>query len=251
LKRANNFKQNSKEWYAWRGKGLGASDAPAIMGDSPWTTKFELWGQKTGLLPRPDLHPFAVSAMERGKLLEPKVREWYRQKTGYVLEADVNCEHPTYEFLRASLDGWRDEDQIVREIKCPGKVDHATALKGRVPTKYVPQVQFQLFVTGAQVAEYISFDGQDGVVIIVPRNDEYISRLESEALLFWELVKNNEPPKVEASDLNRLVSQISQLTEKKARLVSALELVAQCLSGTRPKRMPMAKIVDGEEMEAM
>jgi putative phage-type endonuclease len=230
MKRANNLRQNTKDWYAWRNKGLGASNAPAVMGASPWTTRFQLWAEMTGLLPRPDFHPRAVSAMERGKLLEPTVRQWYTFKTGLTLESDVNCEHETHEFLRASLDGWRDEDQIVREIKCPGKVDHATAVKGRVPTKYIPQVQAQLMVTGSQKAEYISFDGEDGVILPVLRDDVYIARLEAASVAFWRLVQTKTPPEATPGDLVSLSEAFGALTTKLHQYSGAINLLATLLS---------------------
>ena len=45
------FKQNTEEWRNWRSKKLGASDAPAVMGKSEWTTAYQLWEEKTGLKP--------------------------------------------------------------------------------------------------------------------------------------------------------------------------------------------------------
>jgi putative phage-type endonuclease len=230
VKRANRYKQNTKDWYAWRNKGLGASNLPAVMGESPWTTPFQLWAEMTGLLPRQERNSFAVAAMERGKLLEPAVRQWYTFKTGLVLEADVNCEHPVHEFLRASLDGWRDEDCIVREIKCPGKEDHAKALKGRVPSKYYPQVQAQLMVTGGVSAEYVSFDGADGVIVPVPRDEEYIKSLETAGVNFWHMVQTEQPPKPTARDLKALVATVSGMSDRLNKHMATLSLVTKLLS---------------------
>ena len=39
--------QGSKEWLALRNNKIGASDAPIIMGESSWTTPFQLWQIKT------------------------------------------------------------------------------------------------------------------------------------------------------------------------------------------------------------
>ena len=30
------IQQGTKEWLEWRSQGIGASDAPAIMGENPW-----------------------------------------------------------------------------------------------------------------------------------------------------------------------------------------------------------------------
>lgn len=44
------LKHNSPEWLAFRRKGIGASDAAAVLGLSKWTTNVELWEEKVGLL---------------------------------------------------------------------------------------------------------------------------------------------------------------------------------------------------------
>ncbi len=258
MKIANKFKQNSRDWYGWRGKGIGASDAPAVMGASPWTTKFELWAQKVGVMDKPDFHPFAVSAMERGKLLEPKAREWYADRYNVVVEADVNCEHETYEYMRASLDGLvtlPDGISYLLEIKCPGKVDHAKALNGKVPDKYYPQLQFQLLVTGLNVAHYVSFDGETGVAIPVPRDNEYIARLVDDTVAFWGLVQTGVAPEVSADDLAKLADQLDKLSAKQASVTNALKIATERFRGpkrgARGNKVPRPMTVDGEDMEKM
>lgn len=43
-----NLLQNTQEWEKFRLQKIGASDAPIIMGVSPWKTPFQLWLEKTG-----------------------------------------------------------------------------------------------------------------------------------------------------------------------------------------------------------
>jgi putative phage-type endonuclease len=65
--------QGTQEWQEWRKTGLGGSDAPVIMGVSPWNTPYKLWAERCGLLaPRR-----SNSAMDRGNALEPKIRAQY------------------------------------------------------------------------------------------------------------------------------------------------------------------------------
>ena len=40
--------QNHDAWLDMRKKGIGGSDAGAIMGYNPWTSPFALWMEKTG-----------------------------------------------------------------------------------------------------------------------------------------------------------------------------------------------------------
>jgi predicted phage-related endonuclease len=88
--------------------------------------------------------------------------------------------------MRASLDGYNLELSRVLEIKCPGKEDHKTAMAGAVPEKYLPQVQYQLLVTGAKEAHYFSFDGEAGCIVEVKPDAEYQAMLVEKVKHFWE-----------------------------------------------------------------
>ena len=39
------LQQNTPEWHRWRKQGLGASDAPVIMGDAAFKTPRTLWSR--------------------------------------------------------------------------------------------------------------------------------------------------------------------------------------------------------------
>ena len=80
------------------------------------------------------------------------------------------------------------------EIKCPGAKDHATACEGKVPVHYYPQMQHQLYVTDLQEAHYFSFDGIDGVIVKVKRDDAYIEKMVKEEKEFYECVIKQTPP---------------------------------------------------------
>ena len=141
--------QNSKDWFAWRKKGLGASDAPIVMNDSPWTSRFMLWAMKTDLLQAPEPEIYSAVAMRRGHDLEPIARAAYMKQTG-ILMTPITGIHDEHEFIRASLDGFNEDESKILEIKCPSKADHAQAKKGKTPSKYHAQLQHQYLVTGAK-----------------------------------------------------------------------------------------------------
>ena len=42
------LQQNTPQWHRWRQQGLGASDAPVVMGDAAFKTTRMLWSIKTG-----------------------------------------------------------------------------------------------------------------------------------------------------------------------------------------------------------
>lgn len=187
------MEQGTTSWHEWRSRGLGASEAPIVMGVSPWTTRLQLWEIKTGKR-KPQQSNWAT---ERGNQMEPKARASYELYHNIDMPPTL-AEHKDYPFIRASLDGYNQEQSIFLEIKCPGKADHQKALQGQVPEKYFPQLMQQFIVTGAKEGHYWSFDGENGALVVVKPDEEYCQKLLSELISFWNLVQTDTPP--EASD---------------------------------------------------
>lgn len=196
-----------EEWKAWRAKGIGASEAPIIMNVSPWRTRFQLWESKTGLVP--DTWE-GNSATRRGQELEPKARAHYELTYGIEMPV-VHVEHKEYPFIRASLDGYNEQQSIVLEIKCPGKDDHDLAKQGKVPEKYYPQLQHQLLASGAAKVHYYSFDEVSAHLVEVLPNAEYCQKLLNELIIFWGMVQTKQPPEFEDRDFKK-VKDIEAIT---------------------------------------
>jgi putative phage-type endonuclease len=226
------LKQNSKTWYDWRGKGLGASDAPIVMGDSPWSSPFQLWGEKTGLLPKREANAFAIAAMRRGQDMEPEAREAYRKLTGIDTQP-IAMEHDVHTFLRASLDGIDKTLTHFVEIKCPGQEAHDKAKKGRIPPYYYAQVQQQFLVSGCTSADYFSYrpgDEKPEVVVPLKPDPTYQAKLLERMTAFWQLVMSKTSPKT----THKEVAGYGEAVEKaKAAVVAAekaFELAKQALT---------------------
>lgn len=230
MKISNKLQQGSKEWLAFRGTGLGASDAPVIMGESPWTTPFELWAHKTKLLQPPEPHIMAAVAMKRGTDLEPKAREIYEKQTGYKLSIP-NVEHELYPYIRASLDGLCDDPNVIVEIKSPGKADLIEASKGKVPKKYYWQLMQQLLlVPGAEWLDYVTYDGKETIYITkVERNKADEERLLKALLYFWNLVDKKVPPPVDYKDMTRVITRLAKDYERLSSSMNALTVIHNCL----------------------
>ena len=199
------LKQGSNEWKVWRELGLGASDAPVIMGVSPWTSPFQLWLEKTGLGKRPKANQWQQEAMDRGNKLEPEVRRRFEVMMGLEFPPLVGYleGHPE---IRASFDGYNKDLKCLIEIKCPGKIDHSKAVKGKVPDKYYPQLQHQFLVSGATHGYYISFDGVDSLVVVNVFPDlYYMTNLKSQLVNFWKGVQSKTMPAAAHKDLQNLM----------------------------------------------
>lgn len=235
--------QNSKEWLSWRGKGLGASNAPTIMGVSPWCSPFELWLEMLGMKNRPPAAEFAVRAMVRGTNLEPEARRLFEKEQGVAYPA-LSASHDDYEYIRASFDGYNAERNEILEIKCPGKADHDKARAGKVPEKYFPQLQQQFLVSGATKGWYVSWDGKGSLVSIpVLRDDDYIHGTNqtedadgngategSEGLLyklieFWDCVQKRRSPDVSQKDIAKLLEEQKDLLQQAEKINSVLGLL--------------------------
>lgn len=185
------MEQNTEEWLELRKKNIGASDAPIIMGLSPWTTKYQLWQQKLNLVePREE-----NEAMRRGKLLEPKAHARFREMTGFNTKPEVAF-HPTIPYMMASFDGFDPDKKILVEIKCPGSSSHQMAKIGLVPENYIPQIQHQMEVVGADMAYYFSFDGENGEIVEVKRDQSMIDKIIKEEKKFYECMTTFNPPEL-------------------------------------------------------
>jgi putative phage-type endonuclease len=183
------FQQGSSAWLAWRRGGIGASDAPAIMGVSPWMDLETLWLDKTGRRREGLSNP----AMRRGQRLEPEARALYIRTTRVRVEPAC-LEHGARPWMRGSLDGISADGRVVLEVKCPGAPDHAVAARGDVPAKYLPQLQHLLAVSGAQVCHYWSYRDGEGTLIEVVPDPGYIRRLVERERDFWRHVLDDRRP---------------------------------------------------------
>jgi len=186
--------QGSQEWLEWRKKGLGASDAPIIMEESPWKTPYELWLEKTGRKKPPPPN----ASMIRGHRLEEKARQKYIEMTGNAV-FPLCAQHEQYPWLFCSLDGINFEQNLIVEIKCAGGASHHKALVNEIPRVYYPQLQHQMLVSGIDICHYFSFDGEDGVIVECPANPEYQEELLKKLQEFWDLVQNDIAPEASAS----------------------------------------------------
>lgn len=229
-----NLVQGSQEWLEFRRMGIGASDAPCIMGVG-FQTPYQLYKNKIQGKEIP-----VNEYMQRGKENEAKALGTFSSMTGLKMVPKVVISSQ-YEWQYASLDGISHDHQAIVEIKCPGMKDHSSALNGRVPEKYYPQLQHQLCVTNLQKAFYFSFDGKDGVIVEIERDDDYIEKMLKKELEFYEAMLRYDPPKLMKDDyviLNdsewnevceeykRVKSQSNELKEKEEKLRERLISIA-------------------------
>ncbi len=192
--------QGTPEWHALRKTKITATDAAIIMGQSHWKTRIELYHDKLSSEP-----PMAPNArMQRGLDLESAARELFTLKTGIELIPKDDPRnvviHPEKNWMMASLDAVSVCGNYTAEIKCPGEKDHNTALQGKVPDHYFPQVQHQFEVRKPKKHYYFSFDGFDGPILEVKPDWEYIKNMIEEEYKFYQCLITRTPPEPAEGD---------------------------------------------------
>ena len=127
---------------------------------------------------------YTNAAMQWGVDKEPQARVEYEIKTGSLVEQVAFVDHPTIQMFGCSPDGYVGEDGLI-EIKCPNTSTHIDYIRqDKAPTKYVPQMQCQMAVTGRKWCDFVSFDPRlpeklQLFIVRLDRDDEYISKMES------------------------------------------------------------------------
>jgi putative phage-type endonuclease len=197
------------EWLAGRTNGIGASEAAAAIGMSPFETQYDLWLRKTGQKQSKDLSGNA--AVEYGNRLEPAMRTMF-QAEHPEFELDYHQYDVLYQDERpwatATLDGeLMDEHgaKYVLEIKTAqvGKTVQWEKWKDRVPENYYIQVLWQLLVTGWDgaylYAKLVKLNGDSELrtyYFSAEEHKEDMAWLLKEAETFWEryIVTRTAPP---------------------------------------------------------
>lgn len=204
-----------------RSLGVGASDAAALLGLSPWKTPLQLFAEKVG-------HELPVSAEQRerfkwGHRLEPVVAQTFAEETGreIVHDEEMFVQHPDMHHMIAHLDRvFRFEDDDEGALECkktevykrsdwgvlnnPGEPIAHEIVNGKrvalpnaseIPLNYQVQVQHQLAVSGYPRGSIAVMIGNSEFAFAdVARNQTFIDALMTKIDEFWEYVIKGEMP---------------------------------------------------------
>lgn len=181
-----NLVQGTLPWLRWRDGGLGGSDAPVVMGVSPYLTAEKLLLEKLGAE-----HRERNFAMRRGCRLEPQARAAVEKALGMPI-APCCGQDDAEDWLRCSFDGIDFWGEVTVEIKCPNIKEHLATLAGKVPEKYYPQCQHALLVSGTPKLVYASYSQKEGLaedqqlaLVEVRPDANYLTQLIAKEREFW------------------------------------------------------------------
>lgn len=190
---------NREEWLAGRVNGIGASEAAAAIGMSPFESQYDLWMRKTGQKGDKDLTGNA--AVEYGNRIEPAMRVMFQAEHPELVldyhQFDV-LYRPDKPWMTATLDGELTDSEghrYVLEIKTANVAKKVQYDKwhDQVPRQYYIQACWQLLVTGWDgvylFAKLMKLNGDSELrTYFIDREShkEDMAWLESEVERFWK-----------------------------------------------------------------
>lgn len=221
-----------------RADAIGGSDVAAIMGVSPWRTRWDVYLEKTR---DPSYAPQEETlAMRLGSYMEDFLAAEYERETGRtVVERQAFVGLPGYPYLRGTLDGRVQTltsaaaDDGIWEAKTAGS-DRDWA--NGPPDYYLTQCYFYLALTSAPWCD---------LTILFPRADLRTYRIDADETMqrgilaacvaFWrDHVVPRIPPPMDASPAaSRWLARMPADDEDVLEAGAELEEVIEKLSGVR------------------
>lgn len=188
--------QGTKEWHQDRCGVVTASRYADILAKvrsgeaaARYNYKAEIIAERLTGLPT---ESFTSQAMQWGIDHEDEARGVYEAISGYSVKQVGMIKHEKLE-AGASPDGLILDTGLV-EIKCPNSATHIqTLISGEVPKKYYTQMQGQMWITGREWCDFVSYDPRmddKNAIFIknVERDPEFIANLEEEVIQFLKEV---------------------------------------------------------------
>ena len=193
-----------EDWLKIRSKGIGGSDAAAVVGLNPHLTARELYHQKRGEMEPENLDD--NEAVHFGNVLEQVIADEYARRTGRrVQRCNFILQHPEHDFALANIDrhilGTGESPMPPLECKTAGAfmAGHwGEPGTDEVPMHYLIQCQHYLGITGAPWIDLaVLIGGRDYRPYTVLRDDELIEMLFEREREFWNNVQAGIPPEMD------------------------------------------------------
>lgn len=152
-----NIQQGSPQWHAERARRFTASQAPAMMGASKYTTRDALLREKkTGIAP--EITPEQQRLFDRGHQAEEQARAIAEEILGEDL-FPVTAVSDADDRLLASFDGITMDERTVFEHKLFNAKLAGDIARDELEPHYYWQLEHQLLVSGADQVLFACSDG--------------------------------------------------------------------------------------------
>lgn len=196
-----------------RGKYVGGSDIPAIMGLSPYKTRRQLLEEKAGIR----TSGFGGNKFTNyGNLAENAIREY----AGIIYGMQFVPEKVEHDYIRCHLDGYDNECGTVLEVKTTGKLPKSV----EECKQYLVQILYYMVNIGAN----------DGVIAVYERPEDFenvqeeVEQINPEKVAFFDIYLPDYAELVSEimEELRKFWNELEEIKSKKDELVA---IPANCI----------------------
>lgn len=195
---------NTPEWDHLRSKGLGGSEIAAVVGLSPWQSRFSLWHLKRGNIGKQNVN----AGMRWGTLLEPVICDHFAgQRDMLDVQVAGTYRHHDREWQLANPDRllWDDEHGHVGllEAKTASAFDAHEWGRGPedIPPYYRCQVLWYMDALELPVAHLaVLIGGSDYREYEIAYSADEATWLREQGAAFWQSVLDGDMPDLDGSD---------------------------------------------------
>lgn len=184
--------QGTDEWFAERLGVLTASQVAKVVtatGKKSTSAAELMLKLNTEYLMGERLDTHTSQAMQRGNELEPLARSAYELISGFEV-AEVGFIKPSTksddinQWCGVSPDGVVFSEQSHGwETKCPMETTHLKyLLDGKLPTTYLPQVQYSMWVTGLERWDFMSYSERFNPMVLTIEPDLELHKIYDELI---------------------------------------------------------------------
>ena len=191
-----------QQWHEIRARNVGGSEVAALFGESPYSSLYQLWHIKAGILPPTDFS--GNDRIDAGNWLEGAIISWAKSKYGmaYYQPPKMYAQHPSVTGMGCTPDAFVEgDDKIIAQVKNVDAIQFGKKWKSdgdnieEVPLHIFLQCQHEMACTGAEENHLIALVGGNRLMRkIILRDNEVIKMIEDKVAFFWKTIELNEPP---------------------------------------------------------
>src|SRR6266704_808855 len=199
-------KDLNREGLIERRKGIGGSDAAAILGFSPWRSPMDVYLEKTGMADEQPEDKNRQFLLELGTQLEPVIAKLYERETGKHLQlpSPARRQHPEHAILFGSPDRLVEGENCGVELKTENQFmnEFGEAGTDQVPYHYLIQCAHYMAVTGYEQWDVALLHGGARFSIYPLHRDKELEGYMIDELRHWwdHHIVQNVRPDVDGSD---------------------------------------------------
>lgn len=190
------MEQNTEEWRSARAGKITASRMCDVLAfgkrdGKPLKARQDYIGDIVGeILTGEPKEQIRAKPLDWGHDVEAAARAAYEAETGVIVVMTGFMTHPLIDYVGCSPDGLIAANGQT-QIKCPNNpAVHIETLRSGMPEEHIPQVQGELYVTGRDWSDFVSYDPRMPEEHRlyrqrIERDDKYIAQLAEACESLW------------------------------------------------------------------